>query len=130
LRRSDCIKLRFDGEDQELRELWHIRQVLSLALNLKELSLIANCDTISSKAIQRITEFISSEKLKSLTIAGVFTSKVNLQEIIRPFKAFIKKLTLKYTDFDDFRLFIKFIVYIKNNLSLDYVYFKEISKAR
>jgi len=92
--------------------------------------LIVNSDTISSKAVRRITESISFEKLKSLTIARVSTSRVDLQEIIRPFETSIKKLTLKYADFDDFRLFIKFIVYIKNNLWLDYVYFKEISEAR
>jgi hypothetical protein len=123
------IELRFDGEDQGLRELRHFRQVLSTAPNLEELSLIVNRDGISSKAVRRITESVSSEKLKSLTIAGVSTSGVDLQEIIRPFEASIKKLTLKYADFDDFRSFIKFIVYIKNNLSLDYVYFKEISEA-
>ena len=84
--------------------------VHSAAPNLEELSLIVNRDSISSKAVRRITECIRSEKLKSLTIAGV-----DLQEIIRHFEASIKKLTLKYADFDDFRSFIKFIVYIKNN---------------
>jgi hypothetical protein len=37
---------------------------------------------------------------------------------------------LKYIDFDDFCLFIKFIIYIKNNLSLDYIYFKKISETK
>jgi hypothetical protein len=72
------IELRFNGKDQELQELRHIRQVLSFTLNLKELSLIVNHDVISLKVVQRITESISSEKLKSLTIAGVFTFGVNL----------------------------------------------------
>jgi len=86
--------------------------------------LIVNRDSISSKAVRRIT----SGKLKILTIAGLSTSNADLQEIIRPFEASIKKFTLKYADFDDFRSFVKFIVYIENNLSLDYVYFKEISE--
>jgi hypothetical protein len=122
------IELRFDSKNQNLRELRHIRKVLSTALNLEELSLIVNCGSISSKAVRRITESIRSEKLKSLTIAGLSTSKAELRGIIQPFEASIKKFTLKYADFDDFRLFIKFIVYIKNNLSLDYIYFKEISE--
>jgi hypothetical protein len=122
------IELRFDGEKQNLRELRHIRKVLSTAPNLEELSLIVNRDSISSKAVRRITESIRSEKLKSLTIAGLSTSNADLQEIIRPFEASIKKFTLKYADFDDFHSFVKFIVYIKNNFSLDYVYFKEISE--
>jgi hypothetical protein len=122
------IELRFDGENQNLRELRHIRKILPTALNLEELSLIVNRGSISSKAVRRITESIRSEKLKSLTITGLFTSKAELRGIIQPFKASIKKFTLKYADFDDFRSFIKFIVYIKNNLSLDYVYFKEISE--
>ena len=76
------IELRFDSEDQELWELRHIRQVLSTAPSLEELSLIVNSDTISSKAVQRIIESISCEKLKSLTTARVSTSGVDLQEII------------------------------------------------
>jgi hypothetical protein len=122
------IELRIDGEKQTLRELRYIKEVLSIAPNLEELSVIANRDSISSKAVRRITESICSEKLKSLTMAGISASKADLQDSIQPFKASIKKLTLKYADFDDFRSFVKFIIYIKNNFSLDYIYFKEISE--
>jgi hypothetical protein len=122
------IELRIDGEKQKLRELSYIKEVLSIVPNLEELSIIANRGTITSKAVRRITESICSKKLKSLTIAGISASKADLQDSIQPFQDSLKELILKYADFDDFRLFIKLIVYIKNNFSLDYIYFKEISE--
>lgn len=45
------IELRLDGEKQKLRELHHIREVLSTASNLEELSLRVNRYSISLKAV-------------------------------------------------------------------------------
>lgn len=117
----------FDGEEQTIRDLRWVRLVLSLASKLEELSIVTR-DIVTSKGVRRITESIKSKELKSLTITGLSTSKADLQEIIRPIEASIKRFTLKYASFDDFRSFVKFIVYIKNHLSLDYVYFKEIAE--
>jgi hypothetical protein len=60
-----------------------------------------------------------------LTLKSFRTSKDKLQEILHPFKAFIKELYLQKIAFYK-ESFISFIKYISNNLFLDHVSLKEI----
>jgi hypothetical protein len=101
-------------------------KTLSLATNLQLLSLIVNGDKLlSPKTVRRITKRIRSKTLESLTIDRIFTSKGQLEGILRPFRASIKKLTLKSATFNN-TSFVGFISHIQENFSLDYICFKDI----
>jgi hypothetical protein len=126
LKLVELVDLRFESKKTERFLVTLFGKTLSLATNLQSLSLIVNGDKLlSPKTVRRITKRIRSKTLESLTIDGIFTSKGQLEGILRPFRASIKKLTLKSATFNN-TSFVGFISHIQDNFSLDYICFKDI----
>jgi hypothetical protein len=120
----ESIDLRFDQRPRT--SITHFERSLSLARNLRELSLIVNSDkTLSSKIVRRITESIRSETFQKLTIHRVLTSKRHLQRILTPLKGSIKEIILEAVTFKD-HSFVDFLGYIQDNFSLDYICLKDV----
>jgi hypothetical protein len=80
---------------------------------------------LSFKVVRRITKSIRSKTFERLTINEIFTSNRQLQKILRPLKGSIKAIILEAVTFND-ESFIDFLYYIQDNLSLDYICFKDI----
>jgi hypothetical protein len=126
LKLVESVDLRFESKKTERFLVTLFGKTLSLATNLQSLSLIVNGDKLlSPKTVRRITKRIRSKTLESLTIDGIFTSKGQLEGILPPFRASIKKLTLKSATFNN-TSFVGFISHIQDNFSLDYICFKDI----
>jgi hypothetical protein len=120
----ESIDLRFNKRPRT--SITHFERSLSLARNLRELSLIINSDkTLSSKIVWRITESIRSKTFQKLTIHRILTSKRYLERILSPLKDSIKEIILEAVTFKD-HSFVDFLGYIQDNFSLNYIYLKNV----
>ncbi|PVH68773.1 hypothetical protein DL98DRAFT_205456 [Cadophora sp. DSE1049] len=116
LSRVHSIGLRFEPCDTTVRS---IQELLPLATNLKEISLVNDTgETLTLKPIRKVTKAISSKSLESISLAGVDTTKDNLQEILHPFKASLKNIKLRQMTFEQ-KSFESFVCYISRNYSLE-----------
>jgi hypothetical protein len=95
--------------------------------NLKKLSFSSDNEYnfLESDIISETITKVNYKSLESLTLKSFRTFNNKLQEILHPFKAFIKELNLQKIAFYK-ESFTSFIKYISDNLSLDNVSLKEI----
>lgn len=123
LSRVNSIGLRFEPCDTTVRS---IKEFLPLATNLREISLINDTgETLTSSPIRKVMKAVSSKILDSIQLAGINTTKDELQKILHPLKPSLKKIKLQQMTFEP-ESFEGFVRYISCNYSLEDVNFEEI----
>jgi hypothetical protein len=123
LNRGNSIGLRFEPYNTTVRS---IQELLPLAINLKEISLINDIsETLISSLIRKVMKAVSSKTLDSINLAGINTTKDKLQKILHPLKASLKKIKLQQMTFEP-ELFESFVRYISRNYSLEDVDLEDI----
>lgn len=117
------IGLRFEPYETIVRS---IQELLPLATNLKEISLINDTgETLTSNPIRRVMKAVSSKTLESISFAGVDTTKDKLQEILDPLKASLKNIKLQQMTFEQ-KSFESFVRYISHDYPLESIDLEDI----
>lgn len=123
LNRVNSIGLRFEPYNTTVRP---IQELLPLATNLKEISLVNDTgETLTSDPIRKVIKKVSSKTVESISLAGIDTTKDKLQEILNPLRASLKSIKLQQMTFKQ-KSFVSFIRYISRNYSLEDFDLKDI----
>lgn len=116
LNRVYSVGIRIQFYDTTARS---IQELLPLATNLKEFSLLNESDeTLSFNFILKIMKKLSSKPLESITLGGIETNTDQLKKILHPLKASLKSIKLQDVAFEQ-ESFESFVCYISRNYSLN-----------